>query len=32
MGLITEFSAISANDQLFGAFAKRWEALAVCRD
>lgn len=27
-----EIGAISANDQLFDAFAKRWETLAVCRD
>ena len=27
-----EIGAISANDQLFDAFAKRWEALAACRD
>ena len=27
-----EIGAISANDQLFDAFAKRWEALAFCRD
>jgi hypothetical protein len=30
--VIHEIGAISTNDQLFDAFAKRWEALAVRRD